>query len=63
MPIYTVKKIYQYTVTVEVEAESAREAKDKANTQDGDRNDDDHLYDCEITSERESNHDTFQPGK
>lgn len=54
MPIYTVKKIYHYSETVEVEADSEREAKDKATTMEGDRNYDDHLYDCEVTDERES---------
>lgn len=54
MSIYTVKKIYQYTETVEVEAASEREAKNLATTMEGDRNYDDHLYDCEVTNERES---------
>jgi hypothetical protein len=47
--IYTVRKIYHYTETVEVEAESEREAKDKASIMEGDRNFDDYLYDCEVT--------------
>lgn len=51
--IYTVKKIYQFTETVEVEAESEREAKDIASTIEGDRNYDDYLYDCEVTDSRE----------
>jgi hypothetical protein len=54
MPIYTVKKIYHYTETVEVEASSEREAKDKATGMEGDRNHDDHLYDCEVVGQRES---------
>lgn len=48
MKTYTVKKIYQYSETVEVEAESEREAKDLATSMEGDRNYDDFLYDCEI---------------
>lgn len=54
MPIYTVKKIYQFTETVEVEANNEREAKDKATTMEGDRNHDDHLYDCEVVGTRDS---------
>jgi hypothetical protein len=46
--IYTVKKIYKYSEEVEVEAASEREAKDKAEQADGQRNHDDYLYDCEI---------------
>lgn len=46
--IYTVKKIYKYSEEVEVEAASESEAKDKAEQADGQRNDDDYLYDCEI---------------
>ena len=53
MPIYTVKKVYQYTETVEVEADSPQDAKDKAATLEGDRNYDDHLYDCVVTAEHE----------
>jgi hypothetical protein len=50
MPKYTVKKIYQYTETVEVEADSEREAKDIADVTEGERNHDDHLYDCKVVS-------------
>lgn len=53
MTTYTVRKIYHYTETVEVEADSEREAKDKAMTMEGERNHDDHLYDCEVVGERE----------
>jgi hypothetical protein len=45
---YTVKKIYQYTETVEVEADSEMEAKKIAEVTSGDRNYDDFLVDCEI---------------
>lgn len=48
---YMIRKIYQYTEDIEVEAESVREAKDKATSMEGDRNYDDHLYDCEVISE------------
>lgn len=54
MPIYIVKKIYKYSETVKVEANTGLEAKDKATTTEGDRNYDDHLYDCEVIDERES---------
>ena len=54
MKIYTVRKIYQFTESVEVQADGEREAKDKATTMDGERNYDDHLYDCEVVSEREA---------
>ncbi len=51
--IFTVKKIYQYSETVEVEADSEREAKDLAQTMEGDRWHDDFLYDCEIIDRKE----------
>ena len=54
MKIYTVKKIFQYSETVDVEADSESEAKDKAANMDGDRAYDDHLYDCEIAGERDA---------
>jgi hypothetical protein len=54
MPIYTVAKVYKYTETVEVEAENSREAKDRAQNMEGERNHDDYLFDCEIIAERES---------
>jgi hypothetical protein len=50
MSTYTVRKVYQYTETVEVEATSEREAKDKAASMEGDRNFDDHLHDCYVAS-------------
>lgn len=50
---YTVRKIYQYTEEVEVEADSGREAKDKASGMEGNRNYDDHLFDCEVIGERD----------
>ena len=53
MKLYTVKKIYRYTETVEVEAESEREANDKATTMEGERNYDDYLLDCEVISDRD----------
>ncbi len=53
MKKYTIEKIYKYTVTVEVIAESSREAKRIADTEDGERNHDDYLYDCEVVSEEE----------
>ena len=43
---YLVRKIYQYTCEVEVEAESEKEACDLATHLDGDRIHDDYLYDC-----------------
>ncbi len=46
---YKVTQEWHYTVDVEVEADSEREAKDKANSMDGDRNHDDHLYDATAT--------------
>lgn len=51
MPTYIVRNIYKYTVDVEVEANSISEAKDAALYQEGIRNHDDYLYDCEIISE------------
>lgn len=51
--IYTIKKIFQYSETVEVQAESEEEARDLANSTDGDHNNDDHLYDCRVISARE----------
>lgn len=51
MKKYTVNKIYKYTVTVEVETESEREAKSIADSEEGERNYDDYLYDCEIVAE------------
>ena len=50
---YTIKKIYKYTETVEVEAESSKEALRKSDHMDGERNHDDYLYDAEIVSEQE----------
>ena len=47
---YTIKKIWQYTETVEVEAESDEDALLKSNTTEGDRNYDDHLEDAKIIS-------------
>lgn len=46
---YKVKKTFKYTEEVEVEADSESEAKDLAMEIDGDRNNDDWLFDCEIT--------------
>ena len=43
---YLVTQEWHYTVEVEVEADSEKEAKDKANSMDGDRNHDDFLYDA-----------------
>lgn len=45
---YKVNKIYQYTETVVVEANSEREAKDAAMSVDGEHNHDDSLHDCEV---------------
>jgi hypothetical protein len=53
MPKYTVNKIYKYTETVEIEAESEQEAMHIANITTGDKNHDDYLYDCEIVSSDE----------
>jgi hypothetical protein len=47
MAAYKVKKIFKYTETVEVEANSESEARDLAMEIDGERNNDDWLYDCE----------------
>ena len=46
MATYTVTKTYKYTVAVTVEAESKRAAEEMAMETDGDRNEDDSLYDC-----------------
>jgi hypothetical protein len=43
---YLVTQEWHYTVEVEVEADSEKEAKDKADSMEGDRNYDDHLYDA-----------------
>lgn len=48
--LYTIRKIYHYSETVEVEAESEFEAKNIADHTEGDRCFDDHLYDCEVVS-------------
>ena len=48
---YTIRKIYQYTENVEVEAGSQREAKDIAAQTVGERNWDDCLVDCDVISE------------
>ena len=50
---YTINKIYKYTETVEVEAESSREALRLSSSASGERNHDDYLYDAEIVSEQE----------
>jgi hypothetical protein len=55
--IYTIKKIFKYTETVEVRADSEEEAKDLAHCIDGDHNNDDHLYDCKVIKTEEE-----QPG-
>lgn len=46
---YLVRQEWHYTVDVEVEADSEKEAKDKADGMEGDRNYDDHLYDATAT--------------
>jgi hypothetical protein len=51
--IYTIKKIFKYTETVEVRAESEEEAKDLAQSMDGDHNNDDYLYDCKVIKTEE----------
>ncbi len=53
MKRYTIKKIFQYTETVEVYAESETEAKRAADFKDGESNCDDHLVDCEVISEED----------
>ena len=50
MPTYLIRKIYQYTDEVNVEANSSSEAKNLAQYAEGDRIYDDHLYDCEVIS-------------
>jgi hypothetical protein len=45
---YIVTNTYHYTTTVEVEAESKREALETALTLDGDRNHDDVLYESTV---------------
>ena len=51
--IYTVRQTFKYTVDVEVEASSEREAKDLSDSMEGVRNYDDYLYDCEVLRERD----------
>lgn len=55
MARYLVKRVYKYTVNVVVEAESERAAKDAAeqSDDDGERNHDDYLYDCEVERQLE----------
>ena len=48
VPRYRVKKIYQYTETVEVEAADKPAACDAAALIDGERNEDDCLYNCVV---------------
>lgn len=43
---YRVIQEWRYTIEVEVEADSSKEAMDKADSMDGERNYDDHLYDA-----------------
>jgi hypothetical protein len=50
MATYRVKKTFKYTEEVEVEAESVTDAKNKAMEVDGELNNDDYLYDCEVIS-------------
>ena len=45
---YCVKKTFKYTEYVEVEASSEARAKEIAIETDGERNEDDYLYDCEV---------------
>lgn len=47
--MYLVKQEWRYTVEVEVEADSAKEAKDKADSMEGYRIYDDRLYDAGAT--------------
>jgi len=49
MPIYKVNKIYKYGMTVEVEAESRKDAKAAAMELDGEHNEDDYLYDVTVS--------------
>ena len=53
MKIYTVKKIFQYSENVEVAAESEEAAMRAADFADGESNNDDRLYSCEVVDERE----------
>jgi hypothetical protein len=53
MPRYLVRKVYKYSEEVEVTAEDEREAKDRAQEMEGDRNCDDYLYDCEVIKKLE----------
>ncbi len=50
MATYRVKKFFMYTEEVEIETDSVTDAKNKAKEVDGERNHDDHLYDCEVIS-------------
>ena len=43
---YEVTKVYHYTETVYVEADSAQEARDLASEMEGEFNKDDTYYDC-----------------
>ncbi|SER35029.1 hypothetical protein [Giesbergeria anulus] len=45
---FTVRKIFQYTEEVEVEADNSTQAKKLAESTDGEVNHDDTLIDCEI---------------
>ncbi len=48
MPTYKIRQTWQYTVIVEVEADSNDEALHKSNDEDGERNHDDVLFDAEV---------------
>jgi hypothetical protein len=48
VPRFLVHKVYQYSERVVVEAKDESAAKDAAQTMEGERIYDDHLYDCEI---------------
>lgn len=53
MKTYTVTKTYKYTETVEVTADSKREAEDAAMHFEGERNHDDWLYSCDAVESKE----------
>lgn len=50
---YKVTKVYHYTETVYVEADSAQEARDLASEIEGEFNNDDTYYDCIVKEIKE----------
>jgi len=55
VPRFLIRKVYQYSEQVEVEATDESAAKNVAQTMEGERIYDDHLYDCEVIKRLKDN--------